>query len=214
MSNPSGQAYEALKSLSPAQVTFLQNLPKAELHAHLNGCIPVQVLQEIAQERFASQADSDSSLSDVVKAGIEKLQTNIELKELHDFFNLFPAIYALTSNPAALALAARAVLTQFLEPSSDGPAQAAYLELRSTPRETPAMTRLKYVETVLDEVEKYPADKAALIVSVDRKMSEAAAKEVVECAIILRKQGRRVVGVDLCGDPLVSLRILYPLFGR
>lgn len=203
MDNVSGYALDALRSLTSEQVSFLQDLPKAELHAHLNGCIPIRVLQGIAQERLASQSSSDSTFSDVVKAGIEKLQSNFELKELHDFFALFPAIYALTSNPPALARAARAVLQQFLEPTSDGPSQAAYLELRSTPRETPDMTRLKYIETVLEEVEKYPAERAALIVSVDRRMSEEVAKECIEHAVKLRRAGRRVVGVDLCGDPLV-----------
>ena len=57
------------------------------------------------------------------------------------------------------------------------------------------------------EVEKYPEGKAALIVSLDRKMSDEVASECVQCAVNLRKAGRRVVGVDLCGDPLVSLRL-------
>ncbi|CAL1696826.1 unnamed protein product [Somion occarium] len=197
-----GYAADALNSLSPAQIDFLRKLPKAELHAHLNGCIPIQTLQALAQERLLSS----SSLPTEVQAGIERLQNGIVLNEIHEFFGLFPAIYALTSAPEPLAVAARAVLTQFLEPSlenGDYP-QAAYLELRSTPRETPEMTRLKYIETVLDEVEKYPAEKAALIVSLDRRMSDDVAKECVECAVTLKKAGRRVVGMDLCGDPLAG----------
>lgn len=65
------------------------------------------------------------------------------------------------------------------------------------------MSRLEYIEAVLDEVETYPPEKAALIVSLDRRMSDEVAKECVECAVKLKKAGRRVVGVDLCGDPLV-----------
>lgn len=203
MSNLAGYAYDALRSLSPAQVTFLKNLPKAELHAHLNGCIPIEILQDIAKERLDSSSEAETPLSSDVKTGIERLQAGVELNVLHDFFNLFPAIYALTSNPPALARAAHAVLAQFLDTTPQGPPQASYLELRSTPRETPVMSRLQYIQTVLDEVEKYPSERAALVVSIDRRMSEEVAKECVECAIKLRKEGRRVVGVDLCGDPLV-----------
>ncbi|KAH8101401.1 Metallo-dependent hydrolase [Cristinia sonorae] len=194
-----GHVHVALASLTPSQLTFLQNLPKAELHAHLNGCIPIHVLQELASERAVS---SDTSISnEIVQKGIERLKAGVVLKEIHDFFGLFPAIYALTSNPSALARATHAVLAQFL----DGvPSQAAYLELRSTPRETPDMSRLRYIQTVLDEVERYPPERAALIVSVDRRMSEEVARDCVECAVRLRKEGRRVVGVDLCGDPLAG----------
>ncbi|KAI0078533.1 adenosine deaminase-like protein [Panus rudis PR-1116 ss-1] len=219
-----GPALAALRSLSPFQLTFLQKLPKAELHAHLNGSIPIGTLQELARERASTAVSNDantSSLPEEVLAGITRLQQGVVLNEIHDFFGLFPAIYALTSTPEALSLATRAVLTSFLEPpsppdvnatdelstlitSNGGSPQAAYLELRSTPRETPAMTRLKYIETVLDEVEKYPADKAALIVSLDRRMSDEVAHECIECAVKLKKAGRRVVGVDLCGDPLAG----------
>lgn len=194
----------ALNTLSPSQINFIKKLPKAELHAHLNGCIPIALLQELAQEYTHREATSQSVLPDAVKAGVDRLNEGIVLNEIHDFFGLFPAIYALTSSPETLALAARAVLQQFLDPSPhDGFPQAAYLELRSTPRESRAMTRMQYVETVLDEVEKYPPEQAALIVSLDRRMSDEVAKECIECAVKLKQHGRRVVGIDLCGDPLV-----------
>lgn len=214
-----GYAADALGSLSSSQVQFLRKLKKAELHAHLNGCIPVHVLQKLANERFSCHLESDSSPSGIpeaVRAGIEKLRQGVVLNEIYEFFGLFPAIYSLTSTPEALAEAARAVLSQFLDPDDDPvdpQPQAAYLELRSTPRETPAMTRMKYVETVLDEVERYPADRAALIVSLDRRMEAKIAGEVVRCAVELRKAGRRVVGIDLCGDPLVCPSLQVPRCG-
>ena len=206
-----GYAKAALDSLTSAQITFLQSLPKAELHAHLNGSIPLPILQELAAEYAASE--SHTVAPDAVRDGLVKLQAGVTLDALGDFFGLFPAIYALTSTPTALARAARAVLEHFLEPvhapgqaGAEGEAhpEAAYLELRSTPRATPAMSRRAYVETVLAEVERYPSERAALIVSLDRKMDRAAAMECIEVAVSLRKEGRRVVGIDLCGDPTVS----------
>lgn len=202
--NIAGYAADALSSLISEDVEFLRDLPKAELHAHLNGCIPISLLQ-----KFANEVDLSSSAvgSDAVKAGIEQLKAGVVLNEISDFFGLFPAIYALTASPKTLAEAARAVLAQFLELDPIAPSGqplAAYLELRSTPRTNSNMSRRQYLEAVLEEVERYPAEKAALIVSLDRRMDAKTAEEVVGLAVELRKEGRRVVGVDLCGDPLVS----------
>lgn len=200
-----GFAATALASLTPEQVEFLRGVPKAELHAHLNGSIPLPTLQELAREYLQQYSSVDSAQAEAVRTGIERLSQGVVLTEIHDFFGLFPAIYSLTSNPQSLAKAARAVLHYFLDPSVDGgPPEAAYLELRSTPRETHAMSRMQYLEAILDEVEKYPAEQATLIVSMDRRMSREVAAQCVECAIRLRDAGRRVVGVDLCGDVKVS----------
>lgn len=196
-----GYGADALQSLTSAQVHFLQILPKAELHAHLNGSIPYPVLQQLANEYQASAPGADN-LPENIRLGLAKLQAGVVLDQIDDFFGLFPAIYAITCSPAPLRRATRAVLEHFLS-EQHGPAQAAYLELRSTPRETPAMSRRQYLEAVLDEVEQYPPERAALIVSLDRRMDVRVTAEVIECAISLRKAGRRVVGVDLCGDPKV-----------
>lgn len=202
-SSISGYAADALASLTSEEVEFLRDLPKAELHAHLNGCIPISTLQKLA----ADASSTASSLPEIVHTGIANLQKGVVLKEIHDFFNLFPAIYALTASPTPLAEATRAVLSLFLDTDPSAPhgqPQAAYLELRTTPRESAHMTRRLYLETVLNEVERYPSERTALIVSVDRRMEPAVVAEVVSLAAQLRGEGRRVVGVDLCGDPLVS----------
>ncbi|EMD41470.1 hypothetical protein CERSUDRAFT_146455 [Gelatoporia subvermispora B] len=212
-----GHAAEALASLAPAQLAFLKQLPKAELHAHLNGSIPLPVLQQLARDFLSSAAATPSSDSEAVRAGVARLQQGVVLNEIDEFFALFPAIYALTATPAALATAARAVLAHFLEPASpdSDASEAAYLELRSTPRETPAMSRAAYIEAVLAEVERYPPERAALIVSLDRRMSPAVAEECVDAAIRLRRAGRRVVGVDLCGDPRAGDMALFaPYFKK
>ncbi|KAJ7160329.1 Metallo-dependent hydrolase [Mycena filopes] len=195
-----GPAALALESLEHSQLEFLDTLPKAELHAHLNGCIPIAELQQMAHEYSRQTTTSDGGI-DIVQAGIAKLQTGVVLDEINDFFNLFPAIYALTSNPASLRRATCAVLAQFLD--GERP-QCSSLELRSTPRETQEMSRLEYVRTVLDEVERYPTSQAALIVSLDRRMSVEVVRECVQIAIQLKAQGRGVVGLDLCGDPMAG----------
>ena len=72
------------------------------------------------------------------------------------------------------------------------------------------MTRTQYIEAVLAEVERFPPERAALIVSLDRRMTPAVAAECVDAAVRLRAAGRRVVGVDLCGDPRVRRPSLLP----
>jgi adenosine deaminase len=142
-----------------------------------------------------------------VLATVQRLKEGVELSGIDEFFKLFPAIYALTSTPASLKRATRAILSHFLDrcvlPSSTSAAAAVYIELRTTPRETPYMSRRVYLETVLDEIEARSPDAAALIVSLDRRMTPDVAREVLELAVQLRREGRRVVGVDLCGDPTV-----------
>ena len=192
----------ALASLSESQTRFLQTLSKAELHAHLNGSIPISCLQRLAQERRLEP----EGLSESVSKGLEILDRGIELESIDDFFPLFPAIYALISSPRALTIVTREVLAQFLLPGPDGsPAQCEYIELRTTPRATQYMTRQEYLVTVLDVIDTFGNDKAALLVSVDRRMAAEDIQECVDLAISLKDQGRHVVGLDLCGDPTVCI---------
>lgn len=216
MTTIAGPAAQALASLTKEQITFIRTLPKAELHAHLNGSIPLPTLQQLASD-YASQNFKDgaqaSDNTKVIQDGLDILREGVELAQIGDFFGLFPAIYALTSNPSALRKVTADVLRSFLEPveGDDGsvrPAECAYLELRTTPRSSPQMTRRQYLEAVLDELERYQEEKASLIVSIDRRMSAMDAEECVDLAISLRDAGRRIVGADLCGSPYVSLLVL------
>lgn len=229
----------ALRALSPSQIAFLERLPKAELHAHLNGSIPLPLLRELARKYVSPPADAgdDATIATTpmaadVFAGVQRLQAGVAFNTIDDFFGLFPAIYALTSTPGSLRRATRGVLSHFLDsryhspppalsPSSStttattspqGAAAAAYIELRTTPRATPHMSRRVYLETVLDEVEARAPDAAALIVSLDRRMMPDVAQEVLALAVQLRKEGRRVVGVDLCGDPTVRCILFFTCF--
>ena len=79
----SGPAADALASLTPDQVAFLNSLPKAELHAHLNGCIPLACIQDLARDYVPSE---DSMESEKVLEGIEKLRDGVQLDTINDFF--------------------------------------------------------------------------------------------------------------------------------
>lgn len=195
--NIHGPAKAALDSLAKEQVAFLQSLPKAELHAHLNGSIPISTLEELAREYIASSGSKFSS-GDMLET-IEKFKAGVKLEKIADFFSLFPVIYTLTSNPDALRRATRAVLNRVLD--GDEP-QCTYLELRTGPRKTDKMSREEYIRAVLDEVERYDEDRAGLIITLDRPTGPDNWKEILDIALKLKREGRRVLGVDLAGDPL------------
>jgi adenosine deaminase len=203
MSHIAGAAAVALTSLQSDDVDFLRSLPKAELHAHLNGSIPINTILELAQQYSPSIApNAKTAEKKTVAKTIERLKSGVSFNEISDFFSLFPAIYALTSTPQALQTATRAVLRSFLKDDGTTSPQCTYLELRTTPRETPHMTREDYLKTVLTEIERYPVTQAALIVSVDRRMSDRDLEECINLAIKFKSSGNRVVGIDVCGDPL------------
>lgn len=192
-----GPAAAALDSLSKDEITFLKALPKAELHAHLNGSIPISTLEELAHEHIAATG-SDTASREMLET-IENFKAGVKLDKIADFFSLFPVIYTLTSSPDALRRVTRAVLQQFLD--GDEP-QCTYLELRTGPRKTDQMSREDYMRTVLDEVEKYDEDRAGLIMTLDRPTGPETWKECLDIALSLKLDGRRLLGVDLAGDPL------------
>lgn len=218
MLDPNGAAGLATASLTSSQVSFIDSLPKTELHAHLNGCIPVSCLQQLARD-FDASLDPDMAGS--IRETLSMLSSGVTLDEIQDFFSLFPAIYALTSTPDALRVATRAVLDSFLSSmNGEEHAQCSYLELRTTPRSAAHMSKRDYLLAVLSEVSLF--ENAALIVSVDRRMDVTTAEECVNLAIELRDLGHPVVrtnypsapivflrsfpkvGIDLCGDPTVE----------
>jgi adenosine deaminase len=131
---------------------------------------------------------------------LKALESDIVLSKITDFFTLFPAIYALTSTPENVAIATRAVLEDFLLPVDGRPPQCTYLELRTTPRSSDSMSKMQYLQAVLGEMDKFPAEQCNLIVSVDWRMSAEQALETVNLAIELFNASRRVVGIDICGD--------------
>ena len=148
----------------------------------------------------------------------DELSDQVSLVPCPSFFALFPAIYHLTSIPAAIRAVTQAVLADFLLPTPTS--SCTFLELRTTPRANPktGLTRRTYLETVLAVVDEWNARAVAeeglgtsrLIISVDMRMGEDDLRECVELAGQLKKEGRAVVGMDLCGDPSVSLPITSP----
>ena len=143
---------------------FYTDLPKVELHAHLNGSISSSTMKRLVRlhgERWPGEVMPEQS-DLVVEGG--------QYGTSRDPFLIFPVIHAVTDNIEAVRIVTWDVIKEFAE---DG---VRYLELRTTPREVPGrMTREEYCQTVLDEISEAAVNVATkcitvkLILSIDRR---------------------------------------------
>lgn len=207
----------------------LRQMPKVELHAHLNGSIRETTLFELAEERNV-QLNAHRFAADPLP-GADHSMYNVRPRSLQDCFAMFAEIGAVVDDLPAIRRIATEMLQDF---ANDG---CVYLEVRSTPKQllqksgSPDMaTKRDYCETILyvmkhfrqaeeerylKEMEMRKSDRnlppprlplvSCLIVSVDRSNSVEAGWENIRLAIELRKAfPGLVVGVDLGGNPLKS----------
>ncbi|KAI8913272.1 hypothetical protein EDD86DRAFT_200131 [Gorgonomyces haynaldii] len=119
-----------------------------------------------------------------------------EIGNISDFFPLFKFIYKLTQKPEYVVLMTQMVLDFF---ESDG---CVYLELRSTPRSTPGMSKRDYVLAIMEGIKQFKGRMIVqYIASLDRRNSLEENLDTVHLAHQLLQEGYPVCGVDLCGDP-------------
>ena len=175
---------------SKIDTAFTKPLPKIELHAHLTGSITPQTLHEIwTKPKLVSPS---LALDDPLNVLSKDKVWNIT-----NFFTVFSKyIYELCSTADSIVYSTNAVLQDFYE---DG---VVYLELRTTPRSSPSVSKEEYISMVLHCIETFPHCNRMptyLILSIDRRNSATQAMEVVNLALKYRSHG--VVGIDLCGDP-------------
>ncbi|KAJ8726830.1 hypothetical protein PYW08_015227 [Mythimna loreyi] len=177
--------------------TFFVELPKVELHAHLNGSLSPATMLELKRYH------ADSGLEDKTNAFFDEFQIGAgDSRNLTDCFQVFNIAHSLTTTPKALALATSLTLQEFQD---DG---CCYLELRSTPRDTPHMTKLQYIETIIDTIQKSSVHltmMSKLIISINRKSPIPEAEEIAKLAIeCYKKYPEVVVGIELSGDPMAG----------
>ncbi|CAG4940242.1 unnamed protein product [Colias eurytheme] len=170
-------------------------MPKVELHAHLNGSLSRKTLLEL------KRCYADSGVSDTTNAFLDEFQIGAgDTRNLTDCFQVFNIAHSLTKTPETLSLATQLTLKEFQD---DG---CCYIELRSTPRETPFMTSKQYIETIADTMRNtHLAIKSRLIVSINRSSTIKEADTIADLAISCNKQYPDViVGIELSGNPSVG----------
>ena len=184
---------------------FCCQMPKVELHAHLNGSISSTTMQKLLKrhkDRFEKKGSEETPR--LWETTIEKG----ERRTLADCFLMFKMIHTLVSDEESVEMVAHDVVREFADD------RVVYLELRSTPRANVAtgMTKNSYVEAILCGIDKALAECSTtmyvrLLLSIDRRHSVTEAIDTVELALSHMKQTHhhaRVIGIDLSGDPTVG----------
>ncbi|KAA8899757.1 hypothetical protein FN846DRAFT_782115 [Sphaerosporella brunnea] len=196
----------AFVNYSLHRLTFYQ-----ELHAHLTGSIRRQALHKIWFNRRVH--DAMYTLEDPLIAMPEGAAVDME-----SFFPLFNSyVYKLCNTVDTVKFCTNSVLEEF---ANDG---VIYFELRTTPRDDKktGMTKEDYVEAILDSIREFEGGKIGqktgmktkLILSIDRRDTDATATHVLDLAILYKSRG--VVGLDLAGDPLVGdINSFRPIFAK
>ncbi|XP_057254854.1 adenosine deaminase-like protein isoform X2 [Pezoporus wallicus] len=172
---------------------FYRQLPKVELHAHLNGCISSATMKKLTARKPDLQIQNGMTVIDKGKK-----------RTLEECFQMFQIIYQITTRTEDILLITKDVIKEFAD---DG---VRYLELRSTPREeeSTGMTKRMYVETVLEGIKQCKEEgldiDVRLLIAINRRCGPAVAKQTVKLAekFLLSTDGV-VVGLDFSGDPTI-----------
>ncbi|XP_059952696.1 adenosine deaminase-like protein isoform X1 [Mesoplodon densirostris] len=177
----------------PWKTTFYSQLPKVELHAHLNGSISSNTIKKLIAKKPGLKIHHQMTMIDKGKK-----------RTLEECFQMFQIIHQLTTGPEDILMVTKDVIKEFAD---DG---VKYLELRSTPRENATgMTKKTYVESVLEGIKQSKQENIDIdvryLISVDRRGGPSVAKETVKLAeeFFLSTEDT-VLGLDLSGDPTVG----------
>nr|XP_046248931.1 adenosine deaminase-like protein isoform X1 [Scatophagus argus] len=173
---------------------FYRELPKVELHAHLNGSVSFQTTEKLFSRK--PHLNIEHSMTAIGKG---------QRRTLQECFQVFSVIHRLVDTEEDILMVATDVIKEF---AADG---VKYLELRSTPREEKktGLTKKRYVETVLNAIQQCKKEEVDIdvrfLVAIDRRNGAEVAMETVKLAeeFMLSSDGL-VVGLDLSGDPTVG----------
>lgn len=177
--------------------SFYRELPKVELHAHLNGSLSLNTMLQL------KRLHADSGLTDNTNAFFDEFQVAAgDTRRLADCFQVFSIAHNLTSTPETLGLATSLTLQEFQD---DG---CCYLELRSTPKDTPQMDKVCYLETIIQAIRKSSRHLTMitkLIVSINRNSTNSEIEEITNLAITYHENCPDiVVGIELSGNPTIG----------
>ncbi|KAJ3648715.1 hypothetical protein Zmor_020494 [Zophobas morio] len=168
---------------------FCKNLPKIELHAHLNGSLSASILQKLG-----------CSSEDIL--GYQKLTQQVfaQEKRLQECFSLFKIAHNSTNNRKAVYEATKYVVEEFRADN------VIYLELRTTPRREENMTKIDYIEAVVKGIQDAQEGIITkLLLSIDRGHDLKTSEESMDAIIKMKKKYPSIIkGVDFCGNPNVG----------
>jgi adenosine deaminase len=196
MSTQEGQEqYDPLKpSTGPEEIAsedFIRNLPKVDLHCHLDGSMRLSTIWELAQSRGVN----------LPARSLDELRSLFTLPDQHErslveYLKRFDYTLAVLQDPEALARAA-------YELAMDNAAEnVLYLEVRYSPilHTRKGMKLTQIMNAVLDglaRAEREADIKTGVIVCGIRNISPETSLRLAELTVAYKYQG--VVGFDLAG---------------
>lgn len=173
----------------------IQALPKTNLHTHMEGCVRVQTVLDLAREQGISLGVRDDQVADA-------MQVTGQEKSLGDYLAKVTFTQPVMKNAAAL----RRICFEAAEDAAH--TNVRYYELRAGPtiHVTPTLSLHQVIEAMLaglaDAERKYEIT-CRLIVAALRH--DPAEKSIALAQAALDFRGQGVVGFDLAGD-----EALYP----
>uniref|UniRef100_A0A3B4VIC4 N6-Methyl-AMP deaminase n=1 Tax=Seriola dumerili TaxID=41447 RepID=A0A3B4VIC4_SERDU len=176
---------------------FYRQLPKVELHAHLNGSVSSQTIEKLIKRK--PHLNIEHSMTAIGKG---------QRRTLDECFQVFKVIHQLVDTEEDILMVTTDVIREFAADS------VKYLELRSTPREEKhtGLTKKGYIETVIRAIQLCKNEgldiDVRFLVAIDRRNGAEVAMETVALAeqFLLSSDGL-VVGLDLSGDPTVPSQL-------
>ncbi|XP_017486148.1 PREDICTED: adenosine deaminase-like protein [Rhagoletis zephyria] len=173
---------------------FVRNMPKIELHAHLNGSLSTKSIKELGELLYGGNTIEFLRLSEQF--------INFENVDLDGCFKKFHFMHELTSTKKGLQLATKLAIRDF---SKDN---VIYLELRTTPKQNSVMSKQEYMECVLsviDRSNKTENIRVNLIPSIDRSKDFAEAEDTINIILQLRNKYEDIItGIDVSGNPNIG----------
>lgn len=168
---------------------LVQEMPKVQLHDHLEGSIrPESALQEATRRGLQKPAEDVGQLREQVSMQPEETLT--------DFLTKFEPVRYMFDDPESLS---RIAYEAVEDNAKDG---VQYVELRMNCRKDIEKLSIgEVMDAVLDGMERGAEDfgvEARFIANINRKYPVEQAQQVVEAAVARKQRG--VVGVDLGGD--------------
>ncbi|XP_037307848.1 adenosine deaminase-like protein [Pungitius pungitius] len=173
---------------------FYRELPKVELHAHLNGSVSFDTIEKLISRK--PHLNIEHGMTAIGKG---------QQRTLEECFQVFKVIHQLVDSEEDILMVATDVIREF---AADG---VKYLELRSTPREEKrtGLTKKGYIESVIKAIKHCKSEGVDIdvrfLVAIDRRNGTEVAMETVKLAEeFMQSTDGLVLGLDLSGDPTVG----------
>ena len=172
--------------------TFCYDMPKIELHAHLNGSLSQKTLMHLIKNKPHTNVNSAESV--IMKGG---------QRTMAEGFELFRLIHKLVDSSDDVKFVTKSVISEFYRDN------VKYLELRSTPKDIKetSLSKALYIQSVLQAIKEYQHENpnhdidVVYLPSIDRGRTLEDAAETLKLVNEIHTSGGSIPAIDFSGNP-------------